>query len=167
MADETPDAQRAAMIAAALKQQVPTAALDPTCVWQPSKDQAAITGLNNAAQQGNKLENGGAIFQNGDGQYCYSIPVSSKQGEHIQFNVTPPTGTKLAAIYHTHPDGLDSGSFSPDDVDTANKLKMTSYIKALKSGAIKRFDPGVTPTRSGGIGVARGSSVGTPVPPPA
>lgn len=143
------DAQRAALIAASLKQKTPAAILDPTCVWNPDKDAAAQTALANAQQQNLSREVGGALFKNADGQYCYSIPVGGVQSDHIVFAIPKQNGITPAGIYHTHPLGgneAKNDQFSPDDVDMANRLKMTSYIKALTNGVVKRYDPGVTPT---------------------
>src|ERR1700730_18464389 len=134
MADPTDDlqAQRAALIAASLKQKVPTAVLDPTCVWQPDKDQAATQALANAAEQSKRYETAGAIFRDANGNYCYSIPVGGTQAGHFVFGVKPAPGQPMAALYHTHPaGGGEDDSFSPDDVRMANQLKLTSYIKAL------------------------------------
>ena len=163
-----PQAQRAALIAASLKQKVPTAILDPTCVWQPSKDQAATQALANAAQQSQNYETAGAIFKNADGNYCYSIPVGGTSPGHFAFGVKTPPDQPMAAIYHTHPVGGSEGEnedFSPGDVDMAKRLKMSSYIKALTSGVVKRFDPGVTSTTREGTGLsAVNKSHGTLVP---
>lgn len=145
------DAQRAALIAASLKQKMPAAMLDPTCVWTPDKDTAAQAALANAQQQNLSREVGGALFKNADGEYCYSIPVGGAQSDHIAFAVPKQDGITPAGIYHTHPLGgneAQNDQFSPDDVDMANRLKMTSYIKALTNGVVKRYDPGVTPTES-------------------
>lgn len=152
MADPVdPQAQRTALMASALKQKVPLAVLDPTCQWTDNKDQQAITGLSNASQVDHSRELGGAIFQNPQGQYCYSIPVGGTEAGHFQLRAQSTPALKLAGIYHTHPaGGGEDSSFSPDDVNMANQLKLTSYIKALKDGTVKRYDPGVTPTQAAG-----------------
>lgn len=140
-----PFAQRKALMATALKEKVPLAVLDPTCQWTDSKDQAAVKALSNAGSPSDMTETGGALFQNAQGQYCYSIPVSGK-AEHYQLRAQSTPEQKLVGIYHTHPGrGSDAEVFSPDDVNIANQLKMQSYIKALQSGAVKRYDP--TPPR--------------------
>jgi hypothetical protein len=162
-----PVAQRQALMAAALKQKVPLAVLDPTCQWTDSKDQAAVTGLNNATQVTQGREMGGAIFQNPQGQYCYSIPVGGTQDSHFHLRAQSTPEQQLVGIFHTHPAGSpENSTFSPDDVKVANQLKLTSYIKALQSGAVKRYDPGVTPTQSVGSGLSSfdKKSPGTLVP---
>lgn len=151
-------------MAAALKQKIPLAVLDPTCQWTDSKDQAAVAALGGAAQASSR-ETGGAIFQNAQGQYCYSIPVGGANSEHFQLRAQSTPEQKLAGIYHTHPaNGFEDKSFSPDDVNMADQLKLTSYIKALKDGTVKRYDPGVTKTQSSGTFDKK--SAGTLVPQP-
>lgn len=160
MADD-PTAQRATLMAAALKQKLPLAVLDPTCQWTDNKDQAAVTALTNASQVTDKAETGGAIYQNPQGQYCYSIPVGGKQAEHFQLRAQSTPEQRVVGVYHTHPGGGGdtAAQFSPDDVNMANQLKMQSYIKALQSGVVKRYDPAVDKPR----GVDR-PSAGTLVP---
>lgn len=166
MADEAPDpaTQRATLMATALKQKLPLAVLDPTCQWTDNKDQAAITALTNAGQVSNTRETGGAIFQNQQGQYCYSIPVSgnSPQAEHFQLRAQSTPEQKVVGVYHTHPGGGgdNAAQFSPDDVNVANQLKMQSYIQALKSGVVKRYDPATDKPRG-----ADRPSAGQLVPP--
>lgn len=139
-----PFTQRRALMAAALKDKSPLAALDPTCQWTDSKDQAAVTALNKGGNTKDIREIAGAIYQNAQGQYCYSIPVQGKE-EHFQFRAQTSPDQTMVGIYHTHPGrGDDAQIFSPDDVATANQLKMQSYIKALQSGVIKRYDPGIS-----------------------
>jgi hypothetical protein len=132
--------QRVALMAAALRQKVPAAVLDPTCTWQPNMDEAANAGLNNAQKASDRYEEGGVIYQNKDGQYCYSIPVSTKDTNHFSFSAHNTPDQQIAGIYHTHP-GSDGGVFSADDVNMANQLKVPSYIKALRANVVKRLDP--------------------------
>jgi hypothetical protein len=137
-----PDQQRAALVAAALRQKVPQAALDPTCTWQPSMDQAAVTGLSNAQQTSDRYETGGVIYKNSDGNYCYSIPVGNKDPNHFTFGAHSTPDQTIAGIYHTHPaGGGEGGTFSADDVNMASQLKVPSYIKALRANQVKRIDP--------------------------
>jgi hypothetical protein len=152
-------------MAAALKEKIPLAVLDPTCQWTDSKDQAAVTALGNAAQASTSRETGGAIFQNAQGEYCYSIPVGANSANHFQLRAQSTPAQKVVGIYHTHPDvGSEGGSFSPDDVNVANQLKLPSYIRALKDGTVKRYEPGVTKTQS--VGTFGSKSAGTLVPQP-
>lgn len=165
------DELRQQLIAAALKQKLPLAALDPTCKWTTSADESAVEALNRAP--GGITETGGALFENERGEFCYSIPVGGGKTTQFAFKVKPESGMKMVGLYHTHPkEGMeaDSLNFSPDDVDMANKLKMTSYIKTLRDGAVKRYTPGDTLTSimPRGVGKASGRtfSRGDQVVPP-
>lgn len=145
----TPEEElRQKLMAEALRQKVPLAVLDPTCKWTTDKDQTAVSALNNIAAT--NREEGGAIFQNEKGEYCYSIPVGSGQAGKFTLRARSTPEQKLVGIYHTHPEGGLDGqdqNFSSDDVEMADQLKMASYIKALKDGTIKKYEPGVTPTK--------------------
>lgn len=165
-----PVQQRSALIASALRQKTPEAVLDPTCAWQPSEDQAATTALNNASDVSTKKEVGGVLYKNDDGQYCYSIPVGNSNSYHFKLAAHSAPGQQMAGVYHTHPKGNgEDSTFSEDDVNMANQLKMASYIKALKNDEIRRLDPAsaqiamhLTPSTSHGVLVPQPKT-----PPPA
>ena len=112
-----------------------------------SPDEAAINALNKIAEK--KYETGGILYSEGDKFYA-SEPQGQKKAGQFQAKVSIPAGAKLAGIYHTHPgrqDDSDAELFSTDDVDVANRMKMQSYIRALDSGNIRRYDPGKSRTR--------------------
>lgn len=71
------------------------------------------------------IEYGGTIYLN-NGKYYPTIPI---QGEttavHIRFN---PNKGKLVAIYHTHPRKPQYRWFSHTDIDSADRLKINSYL---------------------------------------
>lgn len=143
-----PELERQKLIAQSLRQSVPAAVLDPTCQWVPSADAAALTALEKTPATQNEL--GGVLYRNMDGLYCYSIPVGNRRTRTFEFTATPDKGMRIAGLYHTHPDdrGEDEVEyFSPEDVEMSNKLKMASYIKVLKDGVVKRYQPGVTMTQ--------------------
>lgn len=122
--------------------------LDPTCTWTTNRDQIAVEALNRAPTE--RFETGGAIYQNEKGEFCYSVPVGNKSAANIEFKVPAQEGLQLAAIYHTHPAKNDEATnFSPHDVNVAEKLKLASYIKILRDGAIKKYEPGVTRAEKG------------------
>ncbi len=145
----TPEEElRQRLIAESLREKVPLAVLDPTCKWTTSKDQAAVEALNRAMAGTHEV--GGAIFQNEKGEYCYSIPVGNARSRNFKLRAQSSPQQKLASIYHVHPpEGAEEESqyFSPDDIRTANQLKMASYIKVLRDGAIKKYEPGITRTK--------------------
>ncbi len=121
----------------------PVAALDPSCVWSPSADEAAVK-LFQTLPKGSH-EQAAAIYQQTGPQglleYCYSLPVA---GDEYNFAMRTEAGRQLAAIAHTHPADERSNQFSPNDVATADALKRPSYIHDQGSGDIRRYDPGVS-----------------------
>ncbi|MBI3564842.1 MAG: hypothetical protein HY079_06575 [Elusimicrobia bacterium] len=112
-----------------------------------SAEQAAVAGLRIAMARSGRYENGGAVVAK-DGSFYRTEPVSNGDEGHIRFAVEVPAGARLVAIFHTHPDaGPQTRLFSQDDVAEAAKLGLTSYIGVMDDRVIRRFTPGVTPTR--------------------
>lgn len=123
------------------KKTPPVAALDPSCVWQPDKDVAAMTALGSVPY--GMREFAGAIYRNPAGDYCYSLPVEGR-GEDFQFKVDNSGGLQFDGIWHTHPgDDADAKLFSTNDTQVADALRRTSYIRT-NDGNVRRYDPGVT-----------------------
>lgn len=150
--DETPQARRAAILARIIEQKAATE-IDPTSAWHPSADAAAIAALD--AIEDTRNEHGGVLLRNTGGLYGHSVPVPGS-GHNFELRARfNPKEYSLAGIYHTHPPADDSNVFSPGDIDTARKLKLLSYIKALQSGEIRRFDPSTSSARGDRNSVAR------------
>lgn len=122
------------------------AALDQSCIWSPEMDKAAAQVLRKLPP-GNR-EYAGAIYARtgplGLLEYCYSLPVKGT-GDNFAFKAEK--GQKLAAIWHSHPEGEDSDHFSPNDVKTAEALGKPSYILDQGADKIRRYDPGISPTK--------------------
>ncbi len=120
-------------------------------------DEAAVSALNKINDE--KYETGGVIYKNGQGYYSFSEPKGSEDVGHFMAEARIPKSATPAAIYHSHPGyGADekmAENFSPDDIDVANKMKLLSYIRAMSSGNIKKFEPGKTKIESVGSGARR------------
>lgn len=120
-----------------------------------SADDAAVDTLNKIDES--HYEQGGVIFKHG-GIYSTSEPAGDKRTGQFTVNVKVPKGETPVGIYHTHPgEARMSEKFSPEDVKAATQLKMMSYIRALESGQVRKFEPGVSGTQSVGTGLGRGS----------
>lgn len=123
-----------------------------------SPDEAAIDALNKITEPTYEL--GGVVYKDKDGFYSYSNPQGDERSGKFKAEVRIPRSATPTAIYHTHPGYGDAAepaeSFSPDDVKTADQLKMLSYIRAMESGNIKKYEPGKSKTESLGFGVHRG-----------
>lgn len=94
-------------------------------------------------------EQAGAIFQNPEGLYAYSLPVTMRDRDNFAFDVHNSAERKLAAFWHTHPPdmgGDDSGFFSPNDLNVANQLNIPSYIQFLADNSLRRYIPKKTRT---------------------
>lgn len=110
-----------------------------------SPDDAAVDVLNRIAES--MYESGGVVYRDKRGQYSYSAPMGNQQTGKFEATAQIPQSAQLSAIYHTHPDGPQSELFSPEDVNLARDRRLQSYIKVMKSGDIRRFDPKSSSTR--------------------
>lgn len=114
-------------------------------------DEAAIHALSRISERDYEL--GGGIYGDSAGRYSYSDPQGNQKTRTFEARVpwTTPDG-KLVGMYHTHPtDGIgdtDNKYFSPHDVAVADQLRLMSYIKSLRSGDVRKYEPGVTKTIS-------------------
>jgi proteasome lid subunit RPN8/RPN11 len=104
-------------------------------------DSAARAALAVAMARSREQEHGGAIFER-DGRYYYTEPVSSGTREESRYDVAAPAGSRLAAIYHSHPRHEMDECVSATDVATARRLRVRSYIGIVSKGCIRVFDPG-------------------------
>jgi len=103
-------------------------------------DDAAVAALRLAMSVTPAYEWGGALFRCGQ-DYFPSLPVTSGDSEHVSFRIAQPSGCEVAGIYHTHPgDSEHANRFSADDVRTARRLKIPSYIGILRNGRVRVFD---------------------------
>jgi hypothetical protein len=123
--------------------------LDPSCVWDKDIDKVAATALLRLPPE--KREQGGVLYKNGAGEYCYS---TFGPGDETKFKLTAqiPDDATLAGLYHSHPgSGGEVGKFqkkaspakhSSLDAEVAGRLRVPSYIRVDQSGEIRRLDPG-------------------------
>lgn len=141
-----PEDMRAQLIAAALKEKMPQAALDPTSPWLPDLDSAVNEAIKRSGAIANN-EQSGVVFKNADGHFAYSIPLTSARQDDFALRAQIPEGMSLAGIWHSHPGNDElAGFFSPADLDMADKLNVPSYIRFNKDGAIRSYTPGKTKT---------------------
>ncbi len=123
-----------------------------------SPDDAAVRALNRV--QDPTYEQGGVVYQDKNGFYSFSEPQGNQRTGKFEAEVKIPKSAKPVAIYHTHPGYGDAAefaeNFSPDDLKMAHQLKLLSYIRAMDSGNIKKFEPGKTKTDAVGFGVHKG-----------
>lgn len=142
---------RAKLIADAASAKIPLAALDPTSPWFGDMDSAVGEALKRLALQGN-AEQAGVVFQNPQGQYAYSIPLTMRSRDEFILNAKNGKEHKLAGIWHTHPSDHKSEDaaryFSPQDIEVATRLNLPSYIKFLETNMLRRYEPGKTRTFS-------------------
>jgi len=119
-----------------------------------SSDEAAKYALNSVTDPTYEL--GGVVFQDPQGLYTTSEPVGNKRTGKFEATVRIPKGSKAVGLFHTHPgDPSLSETFSSDDVHVADTLKMLSYIRAMESGQIKKYEPGVSRIDTAGTGLKR------------
>lgn len=123
-----------------------------------SPDEAAISALNKIKEP--TYEMGGVVYRDKDNYYSFSEPGGDERTGKFKVEASIPKSATPTAIYHSHPGYGDAAdlaeSFSPDDVKVADKMKMLSYIRAMASGNIKKYEPGKTKVDSVGSGLNRG-----------
>src|SRR3569833_3202508 len=89
-------------------------------------------------------EQSGVIMQGPDGKYYNTDPISTNH-DHFGMRVQIPHGWKIAGVYHTHPGDDDLAQyFSTNDLAVSESLKVPSYIRFQKGGAVRRYTPGQT-----------------------
>jgi len=123
--------------------QLPTASVDPNDTGQGDLDTSAWSALHGISD--GDQESAGLLMQHPNGQYFSTTPIPSQQHDHFALRAMVQKGWKIAGIYHTHPgNDADGQLFSPDDLQVAAQLKVPSYIKFMKDGAIRKYVPGQT-----------------------
>lgn len=89
-------------------------------------------------------EHAGVIFQNADGEYCYSTLAKGTK-DNFEFKIARRPSDKLAALFHNHPGEEDHAmrgvydKHSPGDLETANKLNIPSFIMTPRG--LSKYDP--------------------------
>lgn len=144
---------------------------DPTplsSMAYPSSQDAAIAALNFVRHQAANREWMGAILRemgSKGADYRYTLPQAGN-ADNFDVKLSVPATDTLAALYHTHPplDARPSDvDFSPNDVATANALKVPSYIWVGYDGKARVYIPGKSPLysdREMGGSISPGEPVG-------
>jgi proteasome lid subunit RPN8/RPN11 len=126
---------------------LPTAQVDPNDTGQDDLDTSAWGALQ-SLDHGN-TESAGLLLQHPNGQYFHTTPITSLEHDHFALRAALQKGWKIAGIYHTHPgDDADGQVFSPNDLQVAAQLKVPSYIRFLKDGAVRKYVPGQTQSQN-------------------
>lgn len=112
-------------------------------------DEAIIAAMEQAIPLSKDYEYGGVIYKY-KGAFYFTAPGTSKSNRHVNITARFPKGSKLLALYHTHPPGDESDLFSGNDVTTSQKLKLPYYMGSYADGSIKVFTPGKSETKKRG-----------------
>ena len=105
-----------------------------------SAEEAARAALSIAMARSEEHEYAGAIFRL-KGRYFYSEPVTNGQRKGCVYDAEAPAGSRLVGIYHTHPPHELDEYFSAEDVLTAQRLRVKSYLGVVAKGHVRVFDP--------------------------
>ena len=146
---------------------LPVSQVGPDAQWFDSAEAAAHAATQNSDP---KIEKAGFIVSRPDGKFAFSTPATQDNHDNFAFRAQIQQGHKLAGLYHNHPgNDSDADSFSPRDVNVANKLKVPSFIRVNSTNTVRRYTPGKSPTftaqvRAGDDGAT--ASMGEVVPPP-
>jgi hypothetical protein len=110
-----------------------------------SQDEAAKAALTEIFTTNSETSNefAGVIVQM-NGKYFYTCPVSSGETSSFSVRAAIPHNGKIVAIFHNHPGHEYSQLeyFSPNDVQVAKEMNLTSYIGVNASHNIHKFVPG-------------------------
>lgn len=118
--------------------------IDPNSPHYDSLDDAATAFAATFPNKGD--ETAGMLYKDVDGKYRYSTAMPGTD-EHFQLTAAVPKGASLGAIVHSHPGADQLGQvFSPNDLKTADQLKLPSYVRFLQADALRVYRPGVTKT---------------------
>ncbi len=100
-----------------------------------------------AKGMGSSGEQAGIIFRRPDGQHVYSTVAPQTLHDKFAIRALMPHGYQIAGIVHSHPGSdWDGQQFSPDDLATATKMNVPSYILFLKDNSMRKYVPGQTQT---------------------
>lgn len=138
-------AAKSRSLGASVEKKIPVAKLDGTCTWVTSKDAAALAGL--AKLPGGTQEFAGALYENPEGNFCYSEAIPGTRDDFI-FQTDPKAG-KFAGMYHSH-HGKQESEFSPTDATRVQGLNRTGYIRENGTGTVRRLEPGDLPSSERG-----------------
>lgn len=131
------------MILAALVALLPLTAPASTPVAYGSINAAAVaaeTVAMSLSADGNEW--GGVVYSVGD-EYFFTVAVTLRDPVSVSYRVALPHGGKLEGLYHTHPDAT-SALYSLEDVSTARRLGLPSFIGLVRMKETVRFDPSGT-----------------------
>lgn len=105
-----------------------------------SSEEQALSHLVSAARSSAGSEAGGAVIQRGR-EHCASDIYRAPTPHKIDYGVSLAKNEKLTAIFHTHTIGKKCAVFSEQDVETARRLQVKSYLLCTLSGEVRVFDP--------------------------
>lgn len=105
-------------------------------------DECGISMTQKAMSLTKKYEYGGVCIQGTDKKFYGSIPVTHKEIANVKYKLYLLPGTKIAAIYHTHPEGEYSTFYSNVDVLNVKKMKVLSYLGIMQDKTIRVFKQG-------------------------
>jgi hypothetical protein len=108
-------------------------------------DEAAEAALSVAIPLSKDYEHGGVIYKLND-RYYYTIAVTQKRVEGVDYKVLVPNASTVVASYHTHPSFYSQSvvELSPSDEKLARKLGLVMYVGGtirITMQAVAKFDP--------------------------
>ena len=130
--------------ASAMSAELPVSKPDASCTGFQTESEAATAALTLAYSYGGVDEFGGGIFQTADNLYCFTTPVGNGDDSGFAVKVMKPKGSKLTAIYHTHPKNANDWFFSSNDLLTAKQLGVHSYVLVVSTKTIITYKTGDT-----------------------
>jgi proteasome lid subunit RPN8/RPN11 len=132
----------------------------PTSHWITDQDgfktidAAAVAGITSITAISKDFEYAGVVFEyKNEGEssprYYFTQPITTQSDGAVgTFNIVTPKGSKIVALFHTHPYAPFNEYFSNADVETAEGMKWVSYVGVIGKDSLRtiKYEPGKTST---------------------
>lgn len=106
-------------------------------------EEAAKAGVAAALDRSVIIEYAGCVYRL-NGQYFYTVPVSSGGKRDVAVRLAIPGSAILVALYHTHPSDLTtdvSDKFTDADIEAAKRLHVQSFVGVVRLGTVINYRP--------------------------
>lgn len=114
---------------------LPLSMSNPSLPCYASMQEAASEGLRQAVVVGGEYEAGGAIYRHGP-LYCFTMPVTEKIANSVDYRVGLVAPDKLVALFHTHPAGTGSEHLSISDMQLSKYMHMPLFVLVVQVGYV-------------------------------
>ena len=131
---------------------LPVSGIDKNQVGVETIEDAAVNGVKAAISLSKDTEYAGSIYSL-NGKFYYTLPVSQNKEDGVNYKILVPSGGKLQAIYHTHPNLARSrpDEFSWSDIKTAKDMSLRMFVGVIADECVISYDPATDKAKSSGL----------------